>query len=186
MRGEMTRFYSLMYPGLLLYAARLLGDDLAYLAEDCVQDAVMSTYLNRASLEGAAHWRRYLLTSIHNRALKMLRHKNVSESFTVEGTRGAELVNDMNHELIRQETLDTLHAAIEALPEKYREILELSFGQGLRNAEIATLLDVAEITVKKRKERLLTLLRQRLGGISPSELSALLALISLEYPTSIL
>ncbi len=44
----------------------------------------------------------------------------------------------------------------------------------MRNGEIARLLDVAEITVKKRKERLLSMLRARLGGVSGFDLMALL------------
>ncbi len=50
----------------------------------------------------------------------------------------------------------------------------MSFEQGMRNGEIARLLDVAEITVKKRKERLLSMLRARLGGVSGFDLMALL------------
>lgn len=44
----------------------------------------------------------------------------------------------------------------------------------MRNGEIARLLDVAEITVKKRKERLLSMLRARLDGVSGFDLMALL------------
>ena len=51
----------------------------------------------------------------------------------------------------------------------------MSFEQGLRNAEIAHLLDIAEITVKKRKERLISLLRAKLGDISTAELIAMLS-----------
>ncbi|WP_300933507.1 sigma factor-like helix-turn-helix DNA-binding protein, partial [uncultured Duncaniella sp.] len=56
----------------------------------------------------------------------------------------------------------------------YRDVFDLSFEQGLKNAEIAHLLDIAEITVKKRKERLLNMLRAKLGGISEMELMMLL------------
>lgn len=175
-RGEMTRFYELMYPGLLLYAAKMLGDDLAYLAEDCVQDSVMSTYLNANSLENADHWRRYLLNTIHNKALKQLRHRSVRDAYSSQANdEGADVTEpDVSHALIRQETLDTLYAAIEELPPMYREVFEMSFEQGLKNADIAAMLDVAEITVKKRKERLITLLRRKLGGMSEEELIAMI------------
>lgn len=163
-KGEMTRLYELMYPGLLLYAARTLGDDLAYMAEDCVQDAVMATYVNRGTLEDAVHWRRYLIMSVHNRALKQLRHQSVRDVYTAHAETEDEMTEgDVSHEMIRQETLDTLYAAIEELPDMYREVFELSFEQGLKNAEIAAMLDVAEITVKKRKERMIEMLRRRMG-----------------------
>ena len=70
---------------------------------------------------------------------------------------------DISYALIRQETLDRLFAAIDRLPPQYREIFELNFEQGLKNKEIARLLDVAEITVKKRKARMLEMLRGWLG-----------------------
>ena len=41
--------------------------------------------------------------------------------------------------------------------------MRMSFIEGLRNAEIAERLGVAEITVKKRKARMLAMLRERLG-----------------------
>ena len=66
--------------------------------------------------------------------------------------------------LIELETLDALYEAIESLPAEYRTLLRLSFEEGLKNAEIAQRLGVAEITVKKRKARLIEMLRQRLGG----------------------
>ena len=52
---------------------------------------------------------------------------------------------------------------MDALPEMYRELFRLSFEQGLKNAEIAELLCVSEITVKKRKARMLEKIRRLLG-----------------------
>lgn len=172
MRGRMHPLYEVMYSGLLRYAAQMLGDDLSYLAEDCVQDAVMTTYMNRERLEDADHWRRYMMLCIHNRALKVVRHQHVHDTYVGNSDMASE--QDVSHALIRQEMLDTLYAAIESLPDIYRDVFDLSFEQGLKNAEIAHLLDIAEITVKKRKERLLNMLRAKLGGISEMELVMLL------------
>ena len=33
-KGELDEFYDVMYPGLLLLAAKTLGDSLSYMAED--------------------------------------------------------------------------------------------------------------------------------------------------------
>jgi len=49
--GNVRPFYEDLYPGLLVYASRQLGDELSYLAEDCVQDAVMSSYTKRRRLK---------------------------------------------------------------------------------------------------------------------------------------
>ncbi len=53
--------------------------------------------------------------------------------------------------------------AIENLPSEYRALLRMSFEEGMKNAEIAAALGVAEITVKKRKVKLLEMLRKNMG-----------------------
>ena len=55
-----------------------------------------------------------------------------------------------------------LYDAIESLPQKDRAILRMSFVEGLRNADIAKRLDIAEITVKKHKARIMAMLRDKL------------------------
>lgn len=152
--GRIHHFYTLMYPGLLRYAATILGDTLAFMAEDCVQDAVIGTYAVRQRFGNERHWRSYLISSVHNRAIMILRHHDVESAFReMRGNDGDDIEKDVSHELIRQETLDSLYAAIDSLPEIYRKVFDLSFEHGLKNPEIARLLDVAEITVKKRKDR---------------------------------
>ncbi len=72
----------------------------------------------------------------------------------------SDLEEDMLLDYIRQETLSCLYTAIDDLPPEMRELLELSFEQGLKNSEIAERLGIAEITVKKRKARLIVMLRR--------------------------
>lgn len=167
-KGRMVPFYTVMYPGLLTFASRLLGPSLAFMAEDCVQDAVMTTYEHAGEIEDAFHWRWYLMRCIRHKASNLVRHKGVADGYAqaLEGDDSDEdigMERDISYALIRQETLDRLFAAIDRLPPQYREIFELNFEQGLKNKEIARLLDVAEITVKKRKARMLEMLRGWLG-----------------------
>ena len=163
--GRMIPFYRVMYPGLLTFASRMLGPKLAFMAEDCVQDAVLSVYEHRGDIEDAVHWRWYMLQCVRRRVSNLLRHSGVVDSYASDLCEGmGDLVeHDHSYWLMRQETLDTLFAAIERLPEQYREIFRLNFEEGLKNQEIARMLDVAEITVKKRKARMLELLRAYLG-----------------------
>ena len=66
-----------------------------------------------------------------------------------------------------------LYDAIESLPQKDRAILRMSFVEGLRNADIAKRLDIAEITVKKHKARIMAMLRDKLQLPPPMLLSLL-------------
>ena len=92
------------------------------------------------------------------------------------------LIQDLSLDFIEQETITLLYEAINTLPEKYRTIFELSFEKGLKNAEIAQQLHVAEITVKKQKGRLIELLREKLKGkMDEASLGLLLYLLENQF-----
>lgn len=168
--GRLDSFYDYMYAGLLLYAARTLGDEQTYLAEDCVQDAVMDAYINRGRFEAFMPWRSYLMTCVRTRALKVLRRDNARRNY-MQNVDTDTVERELSYALIRQETFDTLRAAILTLPPEYSEILQMSFVEGLKIPEIASRLRVAEITVKKRKSRMLEMLREKLGASTGDEVS---------------
>ena len=175
LEGELAPFYRSMYPELILFAGRILGSDYAFMAEDHVQDAVFKAYERRRSFVSAMQWKVFLYTCVRNAAISSLRHGSARQNYLAQ--------TDMSDDalalgIIEQETISMLYEAIESLPAEYRELLELSFGQGLRNAEIASRLHVAEITVKKRKARMIDLLRESMGGkVGKEHLILLLGLL---------
>ena len=65
---------------------------------------------------------------------------------------------------LRHERHAHLHAALQALPEVQREVVQLRFGEGLRCAEIATVLGKREGAVRILLWRALKLLRAHYGG----------------------
>lgn len=162
--GDIAPFYRYLYPGLLVCASRYLGADLAYLSEDCVQDAVMDSYMIRNNFSSARAWYTYVMKCVYTRCLgdrrKLLSHHNYVESGSHEdSTPGFESV------LLERETMSRLYIAIESLPQIQKDILRMSFKEGLKNTEIAQLLGLAEITVKKHKAKSLAALREKLNGI---------------------
>lgn len=161
--GNLHPLYKHLYPGLIRYAAGLLGDVLAFMAEDCVQDSILKAYLGRDEMESATQWRSWLFVTIRNRAVDMLRKAGNADLYAEEAKSESQIQEDISLALVEQETLDSIYAAVASLPEIYRSIFELSFEKGMRNAEVAEILSVAEITVKKRKARLIELLRDKLG-----------------------
>ena len=160
-KGELAPFYRRMYPELILFAGRILGHDYAFMAEDHVQDSVFKAYERRNSFVSAMQWKVFLYTCVRNAAISCLRHRSARQNYLAQ----TEVSDDaLALGIVEQETISMLYEAIESLPPEYRELLEMSFGEGLRNAEIASRLQVAEITVKKRKARLIDLLRESMGG----------------------
>lgn len=165
--GKVDEFYHKLYPGLIAYACRQLGDNLSYLAEDCVQDAVLQSYNKRNDFDSSMAWYAYILKCIAHAAVHHHRkndsHANYIDSLSHEPPEKA-----VEIDTLEQETLDRLYAAVESLPEEYRQILRMSFRESLKNAEIAERLGVAEITVKKKKAKILSLLSARMGNIPPA------------------
>lgn len=159
--GKMAPFYDRYFPGMVMYASRLLGHELDWMADDCVQDAILDAFQKRHSFENAMQWRAHILACIHNKAVSALRKLSAMRNYTESKTE-EELDADATRALIEHETLDSLYAAIKKLPPEYQTLLKLSFEDGLKNAEIASILGVAEITVKKRKGKLLEMLRKNM------------------------
>ena len=93
----------------------------------------------------------------------VMRKDELSQRYAEHGMLSNDVEEDLLLAIIEQETYSALFSIIDSLPEKYRELFELSFEQGLKNAEVAKLLQVAEITVKKRKAKLIDIIRERLG-----------------------
>ena len=83
---------------------------------------------------------------------------------------------ELSAAIIEQETLDRLHAAIRELPEKYRQLFDLSYEQGLRHAEVARLLGITIDGVQKRRAKMVSLLREKFKN--DMEMLILITLIS--------
>ena len=156
--GKISTFYNELYAKLLVYASRHLGADYAFLAEDCVQDAIYKAYEQRASFKSILTLKAFLYSCIHHAAIDILRKNNAQSNYLSQQEDQTEFLNS----IIEQETLNLLYDSIERLPEKDRRIFELHFEQGLKNAEIAKLLNVTESAVKKQKAQMLDLLRKDL------------------------
>ena len=156
--GNIETFYNELYAKLLVYASRHLGSDYAFLAEDCVQDAVYKAYEQRQTFKSALTFKAFLYSCIHHAAIDILRKNRAQSNYLSQQDDHTEFLNS----IIEQETLNLLYDSIERLPEKYRRIFELHFQQGLKNAEIAQLLGVTESAIKKQKAYMLDLLRKDL------------------------
>ncbi|MDD3200601.1 MAG: sigma-70 family RNA polymerase sigma factor [Bacteroidales bacterium] len=161
----MACLYREYYPALVSYAIRLLGESQSYLAEDCVQESIYKTYLAKDRISDEASLKSYLYTSIRNRAISYIRKSGSKNNYL----RQIELTQqDITNSIIEQETLRKLFVAIDKLPEKYRQIFEMSFEQGLKTAQIAQQLGISESTIKKRKSKMIKTLRNELGDIPKS------------------
>ena len=157
MYGRLESLYEDYYPALLLYASKFLGEEYSFLSEDIVQDAIYKTYLERDRILNESALKSYLYTSVHNGAFSILRKAGSRQRYIsqLETSTG-----DLTNSIIEQETIRRLFLAIDMLPQPYREVVELSFRDGLHNAEIAEILGISVSAVKQRKSKTLYLLKK--------------------------
>lgn len=154
--GHIASFYMEYYPSLLRYATRLLGENRVFLAEDCVQEAIYKLYHSRKDFDSILQVKSYLLTCIHNEIISIYRKDDRHNRYL----ETKELVEeDFTNQYILQETLDKLFQAIDRLPDELRQVFDMSFEKGMKNKEIAELFQLSPETIKKRKAKVISMLR---------------------------
>ena len=143
--------------GLALYRAFLQGDQraletlvtlysdnlirFAYLyvkdsaaAEDVAEDVFVALLLKRKPFEERAKFQTYLYTVARNKSLDYLRrHKKQIPLEDVESVLHTPCFESM---LERKESYKTLYRCMNYLPEQYREVLHLTYFEGLSVAQI--------------------------------------------------
>ncbi len=160
--GHIDTLYRCLYPQLLTYTLRRLGNDFAFLAEDCVQNSIFKAYQQRCQFQTELSLKAFLYTCIHNEVVSILR-KQYAQNNYFESLEEQESV-DFENSLIEQETLQLLYQAMNNLPAKYRTLFHLSYEKHMKNAEIAAELGISESAVKKQKAQFIELMRQQLQG----------------------
>ena len=137
------------------------------LAEEVAQEVMLELWRRRETLQVEQTFRAYLLRSTRNRALNHVRHQRVvarEAAIAAIDPPSAPSVEDL---MLGAELEQAVHAAIDGLPEKCREVFLLSRAQGLKYAEIAATLEISVKTVEKRMGQALAELREQLDQWLP-------------------
>lgn len=171
--GDVESLYMEMYRGLVCFASRYLGPNYSFLSEDIVQECIYGAFKRKDTIK-PDRLKPYIFTSVRNSCLNVLRKGRSSDNYLKHFN---ESDNDFINNIIEEETFQILFNAIEKLSLTHREVLNMSFFEGLKICEIAQKLSLSEIAVKKRKASALSALKDiltREGLIGPEV--ALLAL----------
>ncbi|MBE6251763.1 MAG: RNA polymerase sigma-70 factor [Bacteroidales bacterium] len=161
-KGDKDAFRQLFehyYPLFLAFAKRMLRDD--YVAEDLIQNVFMRTWVLRERLDEKRSMKNYLLVAVRNEIYYYFRsefkkkHDQLQEEAAVSSF-------DINSALSAKEMEKNIAKVIAAMPERRREIFEMSRTQKLSNAEIAERLGISIRTVEKHIENALSDIRHKL------------------------
>lgn len=165
-----------------LYGAALRLTRNADRAQDLVQDTYLKALRARGRFEPGTNLKAWLYTILHNTWRNRQRdgarsrvdfNSEVVEEAAEGAGRGAAGPVETPESLLLRATLDTdLQAALDALPESYREVVWLRDVDELSYQEIATVIDVPIGTVMSRLSRgrkqlfdRLSMQRERKGGV---------------------
>jgi RNA polymerase sigma-70 factor, ECF subfamily len=158
-------------------AYRLTGSDAD--ARDVLQEAFLAAYRGLASFRGAAHFSTWLYRITTNAALmhRRARRRHPTESLEEflprfdENGRHAPEVADLRAASRADDVLDgkllaeQARAALESLPDLYREAFVLRDLEELDTSEVASLLSIEAATVRQRVHRARLMLRGYLSHL---------------------
>lgn len=141
------------YKSLCYFAWTMVNDKV--LAEDLVQDAFVSLFQHKVNLlqEDENSIKSFLYTSVRYAVYNLQRKsKTVDKYFSRQEFTEADDV-DYEQNIIRAEFLTALYHAVNQLPEACRNVIQLSYVEGLSNQEIADELNLSINTIKTQKQR---------------------------------
>jgi RNA polymerase sigma-70 factor (ECF subfamily) len=138
-------------------------------AEDLVQDTYLKAFRSAAQFQRGTNLKAWLFTILHNTFRNMRRHDGRNpievDSEAVEQAAGDSVREFSPEQLLTRASLDQdLQAALEALPDTFRQAVWLRDVEELTYAEIAQVLDVPIGTVMSRISRGRRALFDRLAG----------------------
>lgn len=155
----MEVLFKTYFKGLCIFARQFVPDNDK--VQDIVQDVFLNIWEKGEMLASESQVKGYLYTAVRNRCLNYIRdNKKFSDNVEV-----AHIENSDNSSRIEYRELDKLiRSAINELPEKCKEVFELSRFQDLKYQQIADTLGISVKTVEAQMTKALKVLREKLAG----------------------
>lgn len=132
-------------------------------AEDLVQDVFISLWENAERLELKGTISSYLYAAVRYKFLNLVAHKKIRSDYV---SIFQKFINEVDYSvdeyLNEKELINLVEKEVSKLPDKMREVFELSRNAGLSHREIAGKLNLSEKTVKNHINHALKILRGKL------------------------
>lgn len=157
-RNGFSNLYKQYYTPIFFFIEKIIGD--ATQAEDITADCFIKLW-QQAQQREVHDVRGFLFIAARNSSLDHLKrdrihHQKEKEIYYLSKQESKTAFAAAE---IKAEVLQSVYDEIEKLPAKAKEIFKLSFIEGLKNAEIAKMLDLSEQTIYNQKAIALKSLR---------------------------
>ena len=136
-------------------------------AEEVIQDVLLELWRRRESITFETSLRAYLFQAARNRALNYLRRQRVEARGESTIAAGMPTPEAADSEARAAELNIAIQSAIADLPDRCREVFELSRIRGLKYSEIATELGISVKTVEAQMGKALRVMREKLAPWLP-------------------
>lgn len=153
------------YGPLVGTAERMLRD--RAVAEELVQDVMLELWRRRETLAPDGSAQAYLFRATRNRVLNHLRHVKIEQRSAPEMRDEMVPTPHADATVAREELTVAVQRAVQSLPDRCREVFELSRVHGLKYAEIAQQLGISIKTVEAQMGKALRTLREQLAPWLP-------------------
>lgn len=154
------RYWELIFRHIL----KMLGDKDD--TKDLTQEIFTSLWIKSADIDPDTNIAGYLYVSARNKVINMIRHNKVKKDY-LSSLSCFVLESDPSifEQLNEKELLSAVEKEIQNLPDKMREVFELSRKKYLSHKEIALELHISDKTVKKQISNAIKILRFRLTSL---------------------
>ena len=161
----LERLYAEHYRRLVRLAVLLVRDQGT--AEEVVQDAFVAFHRHWPRLRDRSQAVPYLRRSVVNGARSVLRHRGVGERHlqTLRSSYAEEVVAGADEAALASERRRAVLSALQALPERQREVVVLRYWADLDEASIAAALGITRGAVKSHAHRAV----RRLQDLLPAD-----------------
>ncbi len=159
-----TEIYNRYEPMIYIFTYKRIGDREE--AKDIVHEVFMYFWEQHQDLVFTSGLLPFMYGSVKNKILNRIKHKKVLARY-IDAFQGyLELSTENADDLLRHNELSILiEKEIAALPEKMRQVFELSRKTNYSRKEIAAQLNLSEETVKSHMHHALKLLKAKLGPL---------------------
>jgi RNA polymerase sigma-70 factor (ECF subfamily) len=163
-RCAFSKIYDIYFTPLYCHAYNRLRDKDD--AKDVVQELFTVLWLKRDTLEPNTNLSNYLYTSVRNRILNLIAHKQVESRYRLLlPTLVSVEACITDHRLRERQLAEIIEKETQALPPKMRRVFEMSRKDNMTYKEIGDQLEISEQSVRSHVKNALKILRAKLAVI---------------------
>lgn len=162
-RQAFKTVYDRLGGGVYSVALQITKD--SFFAEEVVQEVFTRLWLHRDKIDAEGNLWVFLYVIAKRISLNKLRsEKRAKAAYEVVASQSTDVTSSFEEIIFYEELLNQLNLTIADLPEKQRQVIEMSRNEGLTHQQIAERLGISPHTVNNHITRALKQLKAKLKG----------------------